>query len=279
MKPLFAFLFAFALCFGVKLETITVKSAAMNKEISVNIALPYNYSPDKRYPVVYLLHGYDGDYTSWVGMARDAIEYSANYRQMIFVMPDGGFNSWYIDSAVDPKVRYETFIAKELVKAIDDRYSTLKQRESRAITGYGMGGYGAFNLAIRNPQLFGVVGSISGAVDLPSIAGNWDLEKRFGTFRSNVVRWETSSIINMITELSKNPPKIIFDSGSEGIFYADNLELHNRLLKRKVPHTYISREGQHTPHYANLALRFQLLFIAGEINALRQWSEPLIEER
>ena len=74
--------------------------------------------------------------------------------------------SWYWNSPVDPKSQYETFISDELIKAIDSKYKTIKNRTGRAITGLSMGGHGALYLAIKHQDVFGAAGSMSGGVDI-----------------------------------------------------------------------------------------------------------------
>jgi len=80
----------------------------------------------------------------------------------IIVTPDGGVDSWYFDSPVDPTYRYETFVTQELIPYIDKLYKTVADRSGRAIAGLSMGGHGALYLAIRHQELFAAAGSMSG---------------------------------------------------------------------------------------------------------------------
>lgn len=145
-----------------RVDTIKVYSEAMHKDIPCVVIVPDLYGKlQASYPVVYLLHGYSGDYLDWISRVpslRDAVDEF----HLIIVCPDGGFSSWYFDSPVDSTMRYETFVSGELVPAIDKRYHTIGDKGHRGICGLSMGGHGALYLAIRHPDLFGAAVSISG---------------------------------------------------------------------------------------------------------------------
>ena len=157
-------------------DTIHVRSDAMNKDIQTVIITPGNGK--KAAPVIYLLHGYGGNAKTWIGLKPNLPEIADQYGIM-FVCPDGK-NSWYWDSPVDPSYRYETFVSKELVNYIDANYPTLKDRKGRAITGLSMGGHGAMWISFRHKDIFGAAGSTSGGVDIRPFPNNWNMSDRLG---------------------------------------------------------------------------------------------------
>jgi S-formylglutathione hydrolase FrmB len=177
------------------------------------------------------------------------------------VIPDGGFSSWYFDSPIMPQYRYETFVTKELVPAIDDKYKTLADRKGRAITGNSMGGHGAFYLAIRHQDLFGSVGSMSGGVDIRPFPENWHIAKRLGTKEEYPENWENNTVINM-THLIKPGLNIIFDCGTGDFFYEVNCNLHDKLLEAEIPHDFYVRPGQHNWVYWYNAVKYQFQFFS-----------------
>ena len=95
--------------FASKTDTVLVHSAAMNKDIKCVVIQPAKTagSPE-HWSVVYLLHGHGGNYAQWPSTAPQ-LKQEADALGILFVCPDGGFDSWYFDSPVDPGVRYETF--------------------------------------------------------------------------------------------------------------------------------------------------------------------------
>ena len=163
----------------------------MHKPVKNVVILPADYGQDtaRRWPVVYLLHGFRGRYDTWIGKTQPGLPETASRTGEVIVCPDGGYSSWYWDSPTDPSMRYETYVAEELVSAIDSLYRTRNGRGGRAITGYSMGGHGALYLALRHPETFGACGSMSGGVELCPFPKNWDIEKRLGPYRDNPQRW------------------------------------------------------------------------------------------
>ncbi|MDX1934304.1 MAG: S1/P1 nuclease, partial [Capsulimonadales bacterium] len=121
-----------------KVTTLRIKSDALGREVPVNVVLPEGYATsDRKYPVLYLLHGMLGAYTDWND--RSGVAALAAKRPFIVVMPDGGKYGWYTNSPKQGK--YGDYFEKELVPAIDKAYRTLRKREGRAIAGLSMGGY------------------------------------------------------------------------------------------------------------------------------------------
>ena len=78
--------------FAINVDTVKIFSTAMQKEIAVIVVTPENYSKDKRFPVVYLLHGYSGNHTQWASEAWGT-KFLADVHNVILVMPDGGYSS------------------------------------------------------------------------------------------------------------------------------------------------------------------------------------------
>ena len=125
----------------IQVDTIAVYSSKMNKEVKSVVIKPENYAKNKKYPVVYLLHGYSDNYAKWVNTVP-SIKQLATKHEIIIVCPDGGYSSWYFDSPVDPGFQYESYITEDLRKFVEQHYSVIKDRKGRAITGLSMGGHG-----------------------------------------------------------------------------------------------------------------------------------------
>lgn len=137
------------------------------------VYLPPSYGKiDKRFPVVYLISGFTGKGIMQLNVSflSENIEQRLNrlisdkkMKEMIVVMPDcitkyGG--SQFINSAGTGN--YEDYLTKELVPYIDSKYKTLNKNKSRAICGKSSGGYGAVVLAMKNPEVFGLMCSTAG---------------------------------------------------------------------------------------------------------------------
>jgi S-formylglutathione hydrolase FrmB len=257
---LILFFFCSLQFYAAKVDTLSVYSKSMNKNIKNVIITPDSYSKKgKAYSVVYLLHGAGGDHKAWLGKSPRIKEY-ADFYNVIIVCPDGNKTSWYFDSPIDEKMQYETYISKELVSKIDKVFNTIDSKEHRAISGYSMGGHGALYLAFKHQDIWGVAASMSGGVDIRPFPLGWDISKRLGTYADNKKKWENNTVINMVHLLDGKKLKILFDCGVDDFFYDANLRLHKKLLQRNIPHDYIERPGGHTNKYWDNSIKYQMLF-------------------
>lgn len=151
---------------GDTVEQRSFFSAALQRQMRYDVVLPERYaSGQERYPVLYLLHGWNGDETNWVRLTH-LVERASRYR-LIIVAPQAE-NSWYVNSATKPAERYDDYITDDLIREIDGHYRTISTSHQRAIAGLSMGGYGALLLTLRHPGRFSFTGSISGAFAGPS---------------------------------------------------------------------------------------------------------------
>ncbi|MDB5135067.1 MAG: xynZ 1 [Mucilaginibacter sp.] len=246
-------------------DTALTHSAAMNRDIKAVVIKPADYSTNKKFPVLYLLHGFSGKYSDWILKVPSIIQLADRY-DIIIICPDGGFAGWYFDSPVDKQSQYETYLAKELVNYVDGHYSTVKDRSGRAITGLSMGGHGALYLAFKHQDIYGAAGSMSGAVDLRPFADNFGIKQVLGTIKEYPERWEKNSVVNMVYLLKPNALAIVFDDGAEDFFFTVNNALHQKLLDQKIPHDYTSRPGAHTWEYWGNSINYQALFFSRFFN-------------
>ncbi|MEZ0485278.1 alpha/beta hydrolase [Fibrella aquatica] len=245
---------------AAKIDTVNTDSPSMNKKIKAVVVMPDSYANATALPVLYLLHGYSGNYSDWAKKSPDLGKLADTY-QMMIVCPDGNIGSWYMDSPADPSFKYETYVANELVNWIDSRYKTIKNRTGRAITGLSMGGHGALYLAFKHQDVFGAAGSMSGGVDIRPFPNNWDMAKRLGTYREFPDRWEQNTVTNMLYLLTPGSLSLLIDCGTGDFFYGVNTTLHEKLLERNIPHDFITRPGVHNWAYWNNAITYQCLFM------------------
>ena len=150
-----------------RLDWVEVRSAAIegnlegnsaNRKVLVVTPPGYDENPNKRYPVVYFLHGYWAPVEAQQQGFRlhEAVQAAAEAgNELIMVMPDGysklrgGFYS------SSPTVGdYESFVAEDLVEWVDANYRTIAKRDSRGLAGHSMGGYGTARLAMKHPETF-----------------------------------------------------------------------------------------------------------------------------
>jgi S-formylglutathione hydrolase FrmB len=242
-------------------DTALTHSAAMHKDIKAVVVKPADYTAGKRFPVIYLLHGFSGDYSDWVRKVPAIADLADTYH-VIIVCPDGNFAGWYFDSPMNSEWKYETYVAGELVNYIDKNYATIADKKHRAITGLSMGGHGALFLAFKHQGIFGAAGSMSGGVDIRQFPDSFGIEQVLGKYSEYPERWEQNSVVNMLYLLKPNSLAITFDCGYDDMMYASNQELHQNLLERKIPHDYTIRPGGHSWEYWGNSINYQVLFFS-----------------
>jgi len=244
-------------------DTIQIQSNYLKKATKFVVIQPSNQGlqnkTQARYPVVYLLNGYGGDYGQWP-ITTPQLKKTADDLKIIFVCPDGGIGSWYFDSPIDSSIRYESYITKELVPYVDANFPTKTDPKSRAITGLSMGGHGALYLAIRHSDLFGAAGSTSGGVDFRPFPNRWDIKKALGEYEQNKERWYEYTVMRQVELLKNNQLAMIIDCGIDDFFMPMNRALHEKLLQLKIDHDYIERPGEHNHIYWGSSIDFQILF-------------------
>lgn len=202
------------------LISLNYPSQVLGQSTKVNIYLPKAYSKKKTLPLTFLLHGRGLDADQWVKTGRihhylDNLIARGVIPPQIVVMPSSGIVP-YIDAS-------EKFITEELLGWLKTRYGIEGTRQSTAIAGMSMGGFGAFNLALRHPQLFGVSVPVSG-VYFPEYVASLPDALPSG-FRLHLM------------------------CGTSDAFIGMNRDLATALTARGLNFTYQEAEGGHDWHY------------------------------
>jgi enterochelin esterase-like enzyme len=151
-------------------ERITVHGKALEGNLEgdspdreVTVYLPPSYADDqaRRYPVLYLLHGYglrDDAFTGRLGMlaeGADRLAPAQGFSEMIVVTPNAyTLHKGSMYSSSPTTGDWERFIAEDLVAHVDSHYRTLAARMSRGLAGHSMGGYGAIRIGMKRPDVF-----------------------------------------------------------------------------------------------------------------------------
>jgi enterochelin esterase-like enzyme len=190
----------------VVVERIKVHSAALegnlegdaaDRDVIVFLPPSYGSDPQRRYPVVYALHGYSIGADQWTHEIHvpQTIEgaFALGAKDMIVVLPDS--KTVYGGSIYSSSVTtgdFESFIAHDLVTYVDAHYRTLAAGDSRGLVGHSMGGYGAARIGMKHPEVFGSVYIMSPGLlsphpaDLPRMGGDQKPEEAQKAFETAV---------------------------------------------------------------------------------------------
>jgi S-formylglutathione hydrolase FrmB len=242
---------------------LTIKSPSVG-EVTVRLLLPAGFDEDAAatYPVLYLLHGAQDDYTSWT-RETDVAELTADL-DLLVVMPDAGEWGWYSDwwnSSEGGVPAWETFHLDELRDIIERDWQA---GEDRAIAGLSMGGYGALHYATAHPELFSAVASFSGVVDPNGTGSGLAIDPlAWGDPVEQADIWAAHDPVAMAEALSGKPVYLSWGDGQpgpldpagtgpddlEGWVAPQNEALAARLVELGIDVTIESSAGTHTWPY------------------------------
>ncbi|CAM4074973.1 alpha/beta hydrolase family protein [Kibdelosporangium persicum] len=254
-------------------------SPALREKTRLRILFPTGYGEDgsARFPVLYLLHGGDDDYRAWTrkGGAAEATRQSP----IIVVMPDArnGFYSDWVKPGRHGRTPWETFHIGELVPWIDRTFRTEARRESRALAGLSMGGFGAMSYAARHPDLFSAAASFSGVLDtnvytfVIGIAARRDGGPPgaiWGDRSTGAVRWRAHNPWDLAVNLRGMTLVVRTRTGLPGplddrrrpdpveaIVFHESLRFHRRLTLLGIDHDWHYGPGTHDWPYWAVDLR------------------------
>ena len=216
----------------------------------VDVYLPpgYKTSPRRRYPVIYLLHGVPGRPAAFLetvrlGVVEDELVALHRVRPAILVMPFGSTGSFTDEewaNGVRPNSGWETFVARDLVRAIDARYRTIPRGRARALAGLSEGGYGALNIGLHHAGEFHVLESWSGYERADPI------RSIFGIDRSVLARNSPKlTLVPVAAKLRRAGTYIWFYSGTGDHFLRENDAFAAELRREGIRFHYFVVHGGH----------------------------------
>ena len=226
-------------------------SSVISMDMSLNAIIPNTRYEGEKKPqkVLYLLHGRSDDHTKWQRYTR--IEAFADQYNLCVVMP-AAHRSFYTDMASGEK--FYTYISQEVPKVARAMFGFSDKKEDNFIAGLSMGGYGAMKIAMRNPDCFAAVASMSGVMDIA----------RF--MREDMNSIERKSIFGNITNIKPeddlfalaenlvqqgNPLRIYQACGTEDFLYGDNVKFRDFAQKAGLDLTYEEGPGIHNWSFWN----------------------------
>ena len=238
----------------------TFESAAAKSPVSYHMYTPaaYNSQPERRFPVVYWLHGSGGGLAGIPQVARrfDAAIDAQKLPPCLVVFVNGLVEGMYVDWK-DGSAPVETVIIRELLPHIDQTYRTVAAREGRLLDGYSMGGYGAARLGFKYPELFRGVSIMGGGplqaelIQAPR-AGRQRaaevLQRVYGGDQEYFRSVSPRRIAEQNTAAISSDSVIRQVCGDQDETYPVNVEFHEYLKRLGIPHTWTVLEGvDHNP--------------------------------
>ena len=237
-----------------RLQHRTFESAAARTTVSYHVYTPaiYDREIERRFPVIYWLHGSGGGVPAGMVARLDSAIGAGKVPPMVVVFPNGLVNSMWVDWK-NGRVPMETVVVRELLPHIDATFRTIATPAGRLIEGMSMGGYGAARLGFKFPNLFGSVSIISGG----PLQEEFDVHKapRASPLHAQAV---LDSVFGGDPEYFKaQSPWRLAEQNADAVrrlrirqvvgekdnVLENNRKLHDRLSRLNIPHTFTVAPG------------------------------------
>lgn len=261
-----------------KVTTDSIYSRSLKAQRAFTIYLPKSYDTDtdKKYPILYLLHGMSGVNTSWFTDQRlkdvmDQLVASGEACEMIVVSPNAGGDPatcWngYFNM---PGWPYEDFFYKEFMPYIEKTYRVQTDKQHRAVAGLSMGGGGATSYAQRYPDLFCAAYAMSALMNIPAMgeeAGkDPDPTNKMAVLTRSVQEHSCITYVAEADDARKAQLRTVqwfVDCGDDDFLLDRNIEFFQAMRNAGIPCQFRVRDGGHTSEYWHSALYTCLPFVS-----------------
>jgi len=259
-----------------KIITDSIHSKVLNAYRAYNVFLPKSYETDtnKKYPILYLLHGMTDTNQAWSGRGHlqdvaDQLIESGEACEMIIVTPNAGGNIYagvwngYFDM---PGWSYETFFYTEFLPYIEKNYRVIGNKANRAIAGLSMGGGGATCYGQKHSEMYAAVYAMSALMSIPELgaAPSQKPDDKMAILTKSVIENSCVDYVENADEerIAKLRSVAWFvDCGDDDFLLDRNIEFTQAMRKKKIPCQFRVRDGGHTWEYWHSALYTCLPFV------------------
>jgi S-formylglutathione hydrolase FrmB len=245
---------------------------SLGHAVDYAIHLPPSYAKsERRYPVLYVLHGLFESHRFWEerGLASilDGLWAKGEVGEFLVVAVDGD-NSFFLDSDIG---RYQALVENDLLAHVEATYRAVSSRAARALGGVSMGGYAALRIGLSDPDIFGVIATHSAMVltrppSLADGAGRWQMAAFTRVFGDPIdpARWAAADPLQIAERVDpQRAPALYLDCGSEDRYGlpVGHRALDQILTSRGVRHEFALHPGDHGYEYVRTVLPLSLRFV------------------
>lgn len=217
------------------IDSIVYNSKTIGNERKALVYLPPDFSKDKKYPVLYLLHGIGGDEKEWLIHGQPQVIFDNLYAEnkiepMIMVLPNGramkddrATGNIFDKEKVDAFATFEQDLLKDLIPYIEKKYPVISDREHRAIAGLSMGGGQSLNFGLGNLDIFAWVGGFSSAPNTK----------------------KPEELVPDPEQTGKKLKLLWISCGDKDRLFSFSQRTHDYLQAKNIPHIYYVEPGYH----------------------------------
>lgn len=263
-----------------KVVTDSIYSQVLKAHRAYTIYLPKSYevAPEKKYPILYLLHGVMGTNEGWfrdqrAGEVLDQLIASGEACEMIVVSPNAGGNiyagAWngYFNM---PGWAYEDFFYQEFLPMIESKYRVIADKQHRAIAGLSMGGGGTTSYAQRHSDMYCAAYAMSALMNIPEMGAMpskepANPEDKMEILNKSVREHSCIDYVLQADEARKEQLRTVqwyVDCGDDDFLLDRNIEFVQAMHRAQVPLQFRVRDGGHTNEYWHTALFTCLPFVS-----------------
>ena len=263
-----------------KVVTDSIYSKVLKAHRAYTIYLPKSYevNPEKKYPILYLLHGVMGTNEGWfrdqrAGEVLDQLIASGEACDMIVVSPNAGGNiyagAWngYFNM---PGWAYEDFFYQEFLPYIESKYRVIGDKQHRAIAGLSMGGGGTTSYAQRHSELYCAAYAMSALMNIPEFGAMpskepANPEDKMVILNKSVREHSCIDYVLQADDARKEQLRSVqwyVDCGDDDFLLDRNIEFVQAMHRAQIPLQFRVRDGGHTNEYWHTALFTCLPFVS-----------------
>ncbi len=263
---------------GKVFDDLSLSSKILKADRKFAVYLPPDYeTSQRRYPVLYLLHGSGDDQTGWVQFGEvlhiaDKAFADGIATPMVIVMPDANTGRrGYANDAVG-EWRYEDFFFQELMPYVEKTYRIKGEKRFRAIAGLSMGGEGSFTYALHHPEFFSSACPLSAAMGPATFGETRGSMKGFSPVTVDSIPdslvekyYRRQSVLFMVENMPEDQKKAVrwyIDCGDDDFLTEGNCLVHNMMHTKNIPHEFRVRDGAHNWTYWRASLPEVLRFVS-----------------
>lgn len=260
----------------IEFSSMPSEILGVDREFAVYLPKSYQNNPDKKYPVLYLLHGGGDTHSAWpekggLEAAANQIIDSKESAEMIIVCPEAG--KIHMNYFNDSEWRYEDYFFEELIPYIESNYRAIPDKNHRAVAGLSMGGGGTLVYAQHHPEMFAAAFAMSGYLYRMNLSfldpNDPETEKRQQIVeRNNAVKLLQGASEEKVKQLKT--VDWFIDCGDDDFTFTPNMEFIAALKEQGIPYQLRVRDGGHTWEYWHSSLYIALPHISDVFRELTQ---------
>ncbi len=260
-----------------RVVTDTIYSEVLKAKRAYTVILPVSFesNKNKKYPVLYLLHGMYGKNDDWLIQGRvmdvyDKLVNSGEACEMVIISPDagGGDPEKYQNGYYDMEGwKYETFFFSEFMPCVEKRFRVIADKQHRAVSGLSMGGGGSVGYGQHHPDKFCAVYAMSALMNIPKV-GEAKTDNPHGKLARLTKSVIENNCIEYVTKADEQRKAALcsvswfVDCGDDDFLLDCNIEFYQAMWSARIPCQLRVRDGVHNWEYWYSALYQCLPFVS-----------------